>query len=96
MVNLPISLSTHINEYIIKHFDVDFAQMTSADLLNEMEKFPVLAIHDRDDKDAVFEHLEFMKNTAPHVETFVTEGLGHNRILRNEEVIERIRQFLST
>ena len=93
-VNAPASLANYINEYIIENFDVDFGKISSADLLNNMEKFPMLAVHDRDDQDAAFAHLEFLRDRVPHVEIMVTTELGHTRILRNAEVISRVKDFL--
>ena len=71
-------------------------QMTSSALLNGMDPFPMLAIHDRDDAEATFAHLEHLMEHVPQVETIATSGLGHTRILRNQEVIEKVKDFLRT
>ena len=94
-INAPTSLSKYINDYIIKHFGLDFGGISSADLIKDMPPFPMLAVHDRDDKDAGIEHVEYLLKQVPAVESHITSGLGHTRILRNAEVIDRIKTFLA-
>lgn len=57
-------------------------------------KTPTLVIHGKDDVDvdvsAAYEIDEQLENG----ELFLTEGLGHRRILGNEKVIKKILDFL--
>lgn len=54
-----------------------------------------LVIHDRNDKRVPFESLEIARGKAPAHEYLVTRGLGHRRILEDENVRAAIRTHLT-
>lgn len=53
----------------------------------------VLIINDRDDKEVVFSEGVQMKKIWPDARHILTQGLGHNRILSNQAVVEEILHF---
>jgi pimeloyl-ACP methyl ester carboxylesterase len=55
---------------------------------------PALIIHDRDDRDVPWQEGEAVARAWPHARFLRTEGLGHRRILRDPEVIDRVLRFL--
>lgn len=56
---------------------------------------PVLIVHDRGDRQIPFGEAERLHASWPNAQLFATNGLGHNRILRDGEVLAEIVQFLS-
>lgn len=54
---------------------------------------PVLIIHDVNDKDVPYTAAETLHQNMPTSELLLTNGLGHRKILGDEDVIEKIVQF---
>lgn len=58
-------------------------------------KAPVLWIHDEDDLICPYsDTIAVQEMKLPHVEFFITKGLGHSGIYRNESVFSKIMEFL--
>lgn len=58
-------------------------------------KIPVLVIHDKGDDDVSVKAAYSIQKHLKHTEIMITEGLGHRKILGDEEVIKRISDFIS-
>lgn len=56
---------------------------------------PALIIHDRDDSEVPLKQAEILINEWTGAQALITQGLGHRRILRDKDVIERAVQFFS-
>jgi alpha-beta hydrolase superfamily lysophospholipase len=55
---------------------------------------PLLIVHDQDDDAVHFDHAEQLMREIPQARLLKTQGLGHRRILKSEEVVEDIVDFL--
>jgi hypothetical protein len=66
------------------------------DLATRRELPPLLAIHDRDDRETEADGSIRVTKIWPGATVELTEGLGHRRILRDPAVIELALGFLST
>jgi len=64
-----------------------------AELVAE-RKLDVLLIHDKRDREVPFASSERLVAVAPAARLFATEGSGHNRILRNAQVIGETIRFV--
>jgi hypothetical protein len=53
----------------------------------------VLIIHDEEDKEVDFEESVKLSKIWPESKRFITRGLGHTKILFNQEVVKRINLF---
>lgn len=56
---------------------------------------PTLVIHDKQDVDVPVSAAHDLYSSLENGELFITEGLGHRRILGNREVIEKSLRFLT-
>jgi pimeloyl-ACP methyl ester carboxylesterase len=56
---------------------------------------PALVIHDEDDREAPYADARAIAGTWPSAELVTTSGLGHNRILRDPAVIDRVVGWLA-
>ena len=65
--------------------------------LDPTDYTPLLVVHDSGDREAPLEQAMLIveAHTGP-VETLITDGLGHNRVLGDPTVVERITQFVAT
>lgn len=67
---------------------------TALAALAEVRKLDVLLIHDRRDREVPFACSERLAASVPSARLFATEGSGHNRILRNAEIIAETIGFV--
>jgi len=65
-----------------------------ANLLAPSMKIPLLVIHDRDDKEVPVRSGQSIARAWPDAELVITEGLGHQRILRAEHVTNVAVSFI--
>jgi hypothetical protein len=55
----------------------------------------LLLVHDEDDSEVSITQPRAMVRVFPTASLLVTKGLGHNRILKDEKVIEQIVTFIA-
>ncbi|MCH7619782.1 MAG: alpha/beta hydrolase [Candidatus Marinimicrobia bacterium] len=98
LMNITQKVSDIMIDRIVKRFmkdrKVDIHEL-SVDLFAKSLDFPILVIHDRDDKDVTYDQGEGYANNLPDVEFVTTEGLGHRWILKNPEIVKKIIEFAS-
>ncbi|HBD25925.1 alpha/beta hydrolase [Flavobacterium sp.] len=88
-------------EYGIKlrdHFEAKFSGKMddySAYKAAEKTEVPVLIIHDKDDDDVSVKAAYNIQKHLKQSEIMITEGLGHRKILGDEAVIQKIKEFIS-
>jgi pimeloyl-ACP methyl ester carboxylesterase len=56
--------------------------------------FPALVVHDENDNDVPIHCAHALHNALPQGNIHITQGLGHRRILGNQDVIKKIEDFL--
>lgn len=56
----------------------------------------VLLVHDRDDSETPFDTAAALAGRRPNTRLHATDGLGHNRILSDPEVVTVISEFVGT
>jgi len=81
-----------IRKRLLEERKVDFYEL-SVDSFAKTLNFPFLVIHDRDDKVVSYSQGVGYANNLPDVEFVTTEGLGHNRILKDPEIMNKIIEF---
>jgi fermentation-respiration switch protein FrsA (DUF1100 family) len=71
--------------------------LEQADILHALEKVKVnevLIIHDKNDNSVPFESAEVIFEKYDHTSLLVTEGLGHSRLLKNPQVVNKVVEFI--
>ena len=58
-------------------------------------KIPVLIMHDKEDDDVSVKAAYHIYENLQGSELVITEGLGHRKILGDDEVIKKITAFIS-
>jgi predicted alpha/beta hydrolase family esterase len=58
--------------------------------------FNLLLVHDEDDREVSMEHPYELMKSFPGARLYKTSGLGHTRILRDENVIQEIVTFIGS
>jgi pimeloyl-ACP methyl ester carboxylesterase len=64
------------------------------DVIARSMRTPALIIHDRDDKEVPLEAGQSIAEAWPGAELLITEGLGHQRILRAEAITHVAVRFI--
>ena len=85
----------YFQEKLEQRFDTSIWSMLSADENARELATPALIIHDRQDRDVPVQLGQRLADAWPGSEIFFTRGLGHTRILRDPQVIQRTVAFLS-
>ncbi len=75
-------------------FGKDVWDLVSVDKRVANLSIPALLFHDRDDRDCSLNESEAITQAWRDSQLIVTEGLGHNRILRDEQVIQQTVNFI--
>jgi pimeloyl-ACP methyl ester carboxylesterase len=89
--------TTHLlREGLMRRFGEDMMTRFSAETMARDIDLPALIIHDRDDRDIPWQDGELLANAWPRAQFVSTSGLGHRRILRDPEVIDRVVRFVSS
>lgn len=83
-----------MKKYFDRKFGVDMDTLSGA-VSAEGVKIPTLVIHDVDDVDVHVSSAHEIDEKLQNSQLYLTEGLGHRRILGNPEVISKIIKFLS-
>ena len=85
--------------YLMKaQFDEKFEQNMdnySGAISAQSVHIPTLVIHDKDDVDVHYKCAEEIHNQLKNSELYLTEGLGHRRILGDQNVINKITTFIT-
>ncbi len=85
--------------YLMKaHFDKKFGQDMdnySGAISAQSVHIPTLVIHDKNDVDVHYKCAEEIHNQLKNSELYLTEGLGHRRILGDQKVINKITTFIT-
>jgi pimeloyl-ACP methyl ester carboxylesterase len=94
MVGLDESDRGTLEERLAEHTGVGVEALRLENLVGKRTDQSALVIHDRDDREVDFEHGERLAALWPHGRLHETTGLGHRRILRDEQVLRLATNLL--
>ncbi|WP_338237952.1 alpha/beta hydrolase [Persicobacter diffluens] len=92
-INASAKNDAYLHAYINARSDKNFFELAGKQLIAEVGEVELMLIHDQDDTEVPYYHLEEFKQRFPTAVTYSTKGLGHNRTLRTEEVIKKCLEF---
>lgn len=93
-VNGSSKMAPAIDNYVLKRTGNHFEYYSGEYNLPYLSKLPLLSFHDHNDKEAGIEHLHAIKQLHPNSKTIETNNLGHNRILKDDKVIDQAMDFV--
>ena len=94
MLDLSPRIQRGIEERINRDYGESIWQEVSADHNLRGSTVPGLIIHDHGDRDIPFSQAERIAAAWSTARLIPTDGLGHRRILRNQDVIETCVEFI--
>lgn len=81
-------------ELVLQRYHKPFDDFTILKLIHQLPRpMELMVVHDREDRDVLFEHVVALKKTYPQIMVHETQGLGHTRILKDPEVIGACLNF---
>lgn len=83
----------YIHNYLDKILEEDINEYSIEQAVKKVKQ-PLLIIHDTDDIDVPVKCAYDIHNQSNTSEIFITEGLGHRRILADNSVIHRVYEFI--
>jgi pimeloyl-ACP methyl ester carboxylesterase len=94
-INASPATGEAFKAYVLKTFHKSFENISAIHLIKHLpHELKLLLVHDENDKEVGIHHpLELQKN-YPTAQLLRTSGLGHNRILKDEEVIRKCLEFI--
>jgi pimeloyl-ACP methyl ester carboxylesterase len=96
-LNASAKIGESIRNHVQKKFNRSFDEFSAIHIVSS--DFPttdILIIHDENDREAPRYHFDELKKALPSAGSLLTKQLGHNKILRNEETIQKVINFLNT
>ena len=85
-----VKLRDHFEKRFVGKMD-DYSAYKAAKTI----KIPVLIMHDKEDDDVSIKAAYHLHEHLQGSELVITEGLGHRKILGDEAVIQKIKEFIS-
>jgi pimeloyl-ACP methyl ester carboxylesterase len=79
-----------------KQFGADLWQRIASEEQVTDNRTPALIIHDKADADVPYQWSERLAQAWPGSYLWLTQGLGHRRILRNPAVVEAVSEFIAS
>ncbi|MFZ6012769.1 MAG: alpha/beta hydrolase [Bacteroidota bacterium] len=82
-------------KYIVSTYGKPFHEFTALYFVKHLQqKIALLLVHDEDDLEVTIQHPHELKKLYPPAQLFITKGLGHTRILKDDAVIDRCVTFI--
>ena len=92
-LELNLKLVDTMKNYFLKTFNEDIDNY-SANIAAQNVKIPTLIIHDSEDKEVPVSCAHNIIQNLEFGELYITNGLGHTRILKDEVVIQKVIEFI--
>lgn len=94
-----LQLNHRVKQRFLAYFERDFGEdiwqrMSIQNNVGQLPQ-PALIIHDKHDREVPSELSEKLAAYWPAARLYLTEGLGHRRVLRNKEVIRTVVEFIA-
>lgn len=95
-VNASAQTGENFKKWFLEKYDRPFSDFSGMHFIRQMALKPdILLVHDEDDREVPLLHsLELMK-AYPKARLLRTTGLGHNRVLKDDHVIQQTVRFIA-
>jgi pimeloyl-ACP methyl ester carboxylesterase len=85
----------HFKRYVVERTGKPFYEFSSEYFIQHIpDDISILLVHDRGDVEVPITHPQRLVELRPSTQLLITEGLGHYRILKDQDVIRQSVTFL--
>jgi pimeloyl-ACP methyl ester carboxylesterase len=96
-INGAAKTGLFFKSYVMKRYGKNFDEFTSLYFISKLQQeIDLLLVHDEDDTEVELIHALELKKKYPAAKIYVTKGLGHTRILKDDTVIADCVTFIQT
>lgn len=92
-LGLKKEISNHLRDFFEEKYQVKMDDFSAYRAAQKIE-IPVLVIHDHDDPEVLVKAGIHIHENLKNGSLFLTEGLGHRKILGNQNVIKKTLEFI--
>ena len=93
-LQVPLAARRHFINRLRQRFGDDIDDKVSTDVSVRSLSIPALIVHDENDRDVPLQQGEMLAEAWPGAELVITRGLGHRRILRDGDIVQKIVHYL--
>ena len=94
LLALPAAVVQRMGRFIQEQTGRDAESFSLTQAASKVQAARVLLLHDCQDESVPFAEAQDIAHRWPGIEFHSTTGLGHNKIMRDKAVIQRVAQFL--
>jgi esterase/lipase len=95
-INGSLKIGNFFKEYMIKTFGKEFNEFSALHSIKNMQQtIDLLLIYDDNDKEVTVQHALELIKVYPRARLYRTHGLGHTRILKDDDVIQQCVTFIT-
>ncbi len=94
-INGSLTSKDFFKRFMVKEYGKPFDEFTALHFIRHLpEPINLLLIHDQNDKEVSLAHAEALVKVYPPARLIKTKGLGHTRILKDNDVIQQCVTFI--
>jgi pimeloyl-ACP methyl ester carboxylesterase len=95
LVHLPPRSTAMLHRIFQRRYGVSAEEVSITTMAERLHTVSALVIHDRHDKRVPFSHADRINVALPQSRLLATDGLGHNRILRDAGLAAQVAGFIA-
>lgn len=94
-INGSMATKDFFKNFMVKEYGKSFDEFTAMHFIRHLpEPINLLLVHDQNDKEVNLSHAEALVRIYPAARLIKTKGLGHTRILKDNDVIRQCVTFI--
>ncbi len=94
-VGLSLKTNVRMTTYFEQKYNINIDHFSSS-VVVQNQQMPTLIIHDKEDADVAVSCAFNIAKNHLNPTLLITQGLGHRRILRDENVLQQIKSFIQS
>ena len=93
-IGATVKCEPYFYHYIKRTYGKDFNEYSASYIIADTRDIQLQLIYDENDKEVGINSAQLLKSKYPETRLITTQGLGHTRILKENEVIQSVLSFL--
>jgi pimeloyl-ACP methyl ester carboxylesterase len=95
-INGSQQTGNYFKQFILKRYGKPFDEFSALYFVQHLPRpVDILLVHDEDDEEVTIEHAINLMKVYPQAKLYKTKGLGHTRILKDDDVVNRCVTFVT-
>ena len=84
----------YFQQYFVDTYGKRFEEYSASHIISDVKGIDLMLVYDENDREVSMRNPAILKEKYPEAKLITTEGLGNNRILKDEGVIKSALEFL--